>query len=197
MSDTDKSSPKTRYRRRRILVDPAYQLRVAATILVGILFYSGLLGFLLFYPLMQEFENAGSTQQQFWIAQQVLELHARFWPSVAVVAVLVAVQSLFVTHRVVGPAYHIRRVLNGLAAGAFTMRVRLRRFDRLKEVEAAVNTLAEQIELRERSRIERDEQLRTIVGVLADETVCLSFSSAGQDALAKLRRLALDSDKAV
>jgi HAMP domain-containing protein len=195
MSDANGSLPRTKYRRRRILVDPAYQLRVATIILVGILFYSGLLGFLLFYPLMQEFDVATSAQQQFWIAQQVLDLHARFWPSVGVVAVLVAIQSLFVTHRVVGPAYHIRRVVNGLAAGAFTMRVRLRRFDRLKEVEAAVNALAERLEADARARAERDERLRAAVGALAGEVGGAGRSPGAQDAIAELRRLTADPDR--
>ncbi|MBI4734931.1 MAG: hypothetical protein HY766_02530 [candidate division NC10 bacterium] len=58
----------------------------------------------------------------------MLELHKRFWPAVLVVATLVAVQSIFVTHRVVGPAYHVQRILEGFAAGKYEMRAHLRRY---------------------------------------------------------------------
>jgi hypothetical protein len=165
MSDATARVP---YRRRQILVDPAYQLRVAGVILLAILFYSGLLGFLLFYPLMVEFEAAGSSQQQLWIANQVLELHMRFWPGVLVVGVLVAVQSIFVTHRVVGPAYHLRRVMQGLGEGKVEMRARLRRFDRLKDLETALNALGDRLQEREESRARRDTALRAAVSALAE-----------------------------
>jgi hypothetical protein len=156
------------YRRRKILVDPAYQLRVAGLVLLAILFYAGLLGFLLFYPLMLEFEAAADSPQQLWLATQVLDLHKRVWPGVLVVGILVAVQSLFVTHRIVGPSYHLRRVIEGLCEGKVAMRAHLRRFDRLKDLEAALNALGERLQEREDSRAGRDTALRAAVTALAD-----------------------------
>lgn len=147
------------YHRRTILIQPGYQLRVAATVLLCIVGYSLLLGFLLFYPLQQQFAAAASPEQQLWIASQVLELHVRFWPSVLVVAVLVAIQSLFVTHRIVGPAYHLRRVMEKLAAGRVETRAHLRRWDRLKDLEGALNALGESLQRKERVRAERAKRL--------------------------------------
>jgi HAMP domain-containing protein len=160
-----------KFRRRKILVQPGYQLRVAATVLICILGYSLLLGFLVFFPLQQEFQAATNPDQQLWLARQVLELHARFWPAVLVVALLVAVQSLFVTHRIVGPAYHLRRVLENLAAGRVAARAHLRRWDRLKDLELATNELAEGLE---RAATERGRLLAALAAVrpaLADPAV--------------------------
>jgi hypothetical protein len=117
---------------------------------------------------MVEFEAAGNSQQQLWVANQVLELHMRFWPGVLVVGVLVAVQSIFVTHRVVGPAYHLRRVMQGLGEGKVGMRAHLRRFDRLKDLEAALNTLGDHLQEREESRARRDTAVRAAVSALAE-----------------------------
>jgi hypothetical protein len=177
-----------RYRRRKILVDPGYQLRVALVILLSILLYSGLLAFLLFYPLMVEFEAAGSSQEQFWIAQQVLSLHQRFWPSMLAVALLASLQSLFVTHRVVGPAFHLRRVIQGLAEGKIDLRARLRRWDRLKDVEAALNGLADRMQEREEERLRRDTALRAAVGALV-RAGDGGGSPAARQALQELERL--------
>ncbi|HYL80708.1 MAG TPA: hypothetical protein VEU07_07845 [Candidatus Acidoferrum sp.] len=151
------------FRRRKILVRPAYQIQVAATILVFIIGYSILLGILIFYPLQQEFAASKSQEQQFWIARQILDLHKRFWPGVVVVGTLVAVQSIFITHRVVGPAYHVQRVLGGLTAGRYEMRVHLRRGDRLRELEAAVNALGEDLLRREQASSEDRARLRAAV----------------------------------
>lgn len=178
-----------RFRRRKVLIQPWYQVRVAVTILLFILAYSLLLGFLMFYPLQYEFAASASPEQQFWIARQVLELHKRFWPAVLVVATLVAVQSIFVTHRVVGPAYHVQRVLEGFANGKYEMRARLRRWDRLKELEMAVNALGETLVQRETDRRERAGRLRAAVADLKRGSGGTSAPPGVQQALVELERI--------
>jgi hypothetical protein len=171
------------------LIQPWYQVRVAVTILLFILAYSLLLGFLMFYPLQYEFAASASPEQQFWIARQVLELHKRFWPAVLVVATLVAVQSIFVTHRVVGPAYHVQRVMEGFAAGKYEMRAHLRRWDRLKELEMAVNALGETLVQRETDRRERAGRLRAAVADLKRGSGGTSAPPGVQQALVELERI--------
>jgi len=158
MGDAPVAQKKPRFRRRKILVQPGYQLRVAATILVLILAYSLLLGFLVFYPLQVQFGSVANREEQFWLAREIIDLHTRFWSSVLVVGILVAIQSIFVTHRVVGPAYHLRRIIEGFIAGRYDMRAHLRRWDRLKELEAAVNALGEA--LLRRKNVEQECVLR-------------------------------------
>ena len=177
-----------KFRRRKVLLRPGYQLRVAVTILVFIIFYSLLLGFLMFYPLQQEFATA-NPEQQFWIARQVLELHKRFWPSVLAVAVLVGFQSIFVTHRIVGPTYHLQRVLEGFAAGNYEMRARLRRWDRLKELETAVNGLGERLLQREQASRERAGRLRGVMEDLKTGITGANLASKVQQAVREMERL--------
>jgi hypothetical protein len=152
MAETRAETPRRRNRRRTILVRPAYQLRVAATVLLSILVYSLLFGVLIFYPLHEELIASASVEQQARIARVALDILARLWPAVVVVALLAAIQSIFVTHRIVGPAFHVGRVLHALAAGELHARAHLRRWDRLKELEAATNRLGEALLQRERAR---------------------------------------------
>jgi methyl-accepting chemotaxis protein len=188
MGETAQTAQAPKFRRRQILVSPGYQLRVAGTVLLCILCYSMLLGFLIFYPLQQEFDAAVNSEQQFWIARQVLDLHMRFWPSVLVVAALVAIQSVFVTHRIVGPAYHIRRVLTDLASGQLARRVRLRRWDRLKEIEQAANGLAETLEWEAQERANRRDEARAALTEARAAVKSGSHGVAG-GALDRLERL--------
>ncbi|MBI4841309.1 MAG: hypothetical protein HY803_09605 [candidate division NC10 bacterium] len=175
-----------KFRRRKVLIQPWYQLRVAATILLFILGYSLLLGFLMFYPLQQEFATSANPEQQFWIARHVLELHKRFWPAVLVVATLVAVQSIFVTHRVVGPAYHVQRILEGFAAGKYEMRARLRRWDRLKELEMAVNAAGDALVQRETAQREGTGRLRAALAELKAGIGGTSVPTEVQQTLVKM-----------
>ena len=151
------------FRRRKILVRPRYQLLVAATILVFVIGYSLLLGVLIFYPIQREFAAARTQEQQSLTAYQILDLHKRFWPAVLAVGILVAIQSIFVIYRVVGPAYHIQQALEGFAAGHYEMRVRLRSGDRLRELATAVNALGESLLRREQASTESAAQLRVAV----------------------------------
>ncbi len=162
-----RADSRPRNRRRKLLVRPAYQLRVAATVLLSIILYSLLFGVLIFYPLHQEFVSSATLEQQMRIARVALDLHARLWPSVIVIGLLAAIQSIFLTHRIVGPAFHVGRVLHAFAAGDLQARAHLRRWDRLKELEAATNVLGEALLARQKQQASRETELREAVAALA------------------------------
>lgn len=177
-----------RFRRRKIILQPAYQLRVAVTILLFVVAYSLLLGFLIFYPLFEQFNAMASPEEQIWIAREVIDLHRRFWPSVAVVGILVAVQSIFVTHRLVGPAFHIQRILGEFAAGRYATRVVLRRRDRLKELEATVNALGEVLLQRDKAQRDREARLQAAVAAMRVQVSGLTLPPSFREALDALEQ---------
>ncbi len=162
-----RADSRPRNRRRKLLVRPAYQLRVAATVLISIILYSLLFGVLVFYPLHQEFVSSATLEQQMRIARVALDLHARLWPSVVVIGLLAAIQSVFMTHRIVGPAFHVGRVLHAFAAGDLQARAHLRRWDRLKELETATNVLGDVLLTRQKQQAAREADLCDAVAALA------------------------------
>jgi len=177
-----------RFRRRKIILQPAYQFRVAVTILLFVVAYSLLLGFLIFYPLFEQFNAMASPEEQIWIAREVIDLHRRFWPSVAVVGILVALQSIFVTHRLVGPAFHIQRILGEFAAGRYATRVVLRRRDRLKELEATVNALGEVLLQRDKAQRDREARLQAAVAAMRVQVSGLTLPPSFREALDALEQ---------
>ena len=185
-----------RFRRRKLVLQPAYQIRVAVTILMFVVAYSLLLGFLIFYPLFEQFNAMASPEEQIWIAREVIDLHKRFWPSVAVVGILVAFQSIFVTHRLVGPAFHIQRILGEFAAGRYATRVVLRRRDRLKELEAAVNALGEALLQREEAQRDREAHLQATVAAVRAQSSGLTLPPSLSEALDDLEQIAARSARA-
>lgn len=195
MAETSVTKDRPKFRRRRILIRPGYQFQVAATILLFIVGYSLLLGILIFYPLQQEFAASVSLEQQFRVAHQVLDLHRRFWPSVMVVGILVAIQSIFVTHRVVGPAYHVQRVLEGLTAGRYEMRVHLRRGDRLQELETATNALGEALLQREEASSAQMARLRAAIEDLRAALRAVILPARVVQALNQLEGLLVELDR--
>jgi len=105
-----------------------------------------------------------------------------------VVGILVAFQSIFVTHRLVGPAFHIQRILGEFAAGRYATRVVLRRRDRLKELEAAVNALGEVLFQREEAQRDREARLQASVAAVRAHVSGLTLSPSLSEALGALEQ---------
>lgn len=108
--------------------------------------YSLVLGFLIFYPLQQELSGGASLEEQARVSHQVLQLHKRVWPGVLIVAILVGIQAIFASHRIAGPLYRVEKALEGLIAGDFKQRIRLRKRDKFREFEGLINRLAERLD---------------------------------------------------
>lgn len=142
------------YRRRKIVIHPSFQLRSAIAVFFFLVVYSGVLGFLIFYPIKLELDRVTDPQSQMMISAQILTLHRRVWPGVLAVSVLVGAQILFISHRIAGPLYRVRVSLEQLVAGNPTVRVKLRKHDNFAEFEPLVNTIAEQLET-QKSKLER------------------------------------------
>ncbi|MFQ5803974.1 MAG: hypothetical protein ACE5JQ_13855 [Candidatus Methylomirabilales bacterium] len=136
------------FRRRRFLVMPRFQIGVALRVSFFVLLYSAALAFLIFFPMQRELTGAIPFDKQAWVADQILELHFRVWPGIALVGILVGFHTIFTSHRIVGPIYRIDQVIRAIGAGDYSQRIRLRRTDRWQELAEAVNALAEQLDQR-------------------------------------------------
>ncbi len=145
------------FRRRRFLINLPYQLGNALTVFLLVLLYTLVLGFLIFYPLEQEFMAAARFEEQARLARIVLEFHKRLWPGVFIVALLAGLQAILASHRIVGPLDKVQKALQALIAGDYSHRIRLRRWDKFREFEALVNELGERLEALAR----RDQELHT------------------------------------
>ena len=135
-------------RRRNFLIHPTYQLTSAFTAIIYILAYSMLLGFLIFFPLEWEFTAAEDFPEQLELAQQILRLHGRVWPSILIIALLVGIHAVLGAHRTAGPLFRVQETLRAYVRGEFGLRMRLRRRDWFRELEACVNELGASLEER-------------------------------------------------
>ncbi|GMR05405.1 MAG: hypothetical protein BMS9Abin24_222 [Thermodesulfobacteriota bacterium] len=137
--------------RKKILVKPEYQIKLALTYFISIIIYSAILGLIIFYPLYSSLNAAATIEEQTRISSMVLFLHQRVWIGFLIVAALAAVQAIFSSHRVVGPMYRFEKAVEELKAGNYGLRIRIRKRDEFKEMETLLNGLAETLELK-RSR---------------------------------------------
>jgi len=148
-------------RRRRIVIEPGFQLRLAlgataaAVVLINLVLLAG------FLP--GEALGIGRLSLTGAILVALLE---------ALLLALVWRSTLHTSHRIAGPDYRVREALAALADGDLSTRVHLRRHDYFKDLAQAVNRLAEI----------RGGQLERLRGILAELE-----AQPGADAVARLR----------
>ncbi len=137
------------YSRKKFIVKPAYQLKLALNLFIYIIAYSIILGFIIFYPLYNELNSpALGIDEQTRLSAMVLYLHKRVWIGLMLVAVLAAVHAIFSSHRVVGPVYRFEQIVDALIRGDYSTRIRIRKKDEFKEMEGRLNELAGVLELK-------------------------------------------------
>jgi methyl-accepting chemotaxis protein len=164
---------KSLFRRRKFLIKPAYQLRVALTLILSVVAFSIILGFVMFYPLFKELYAVVGAEDQARISATILSLYTRLLPAALILAVLVGVQVILASHRLSGPIYRFEKALKEFLDGNFSNRIKLRKHDELKEMEELFNRLAGYLEgTRSRDlefRTAVNEQLKEVKGMLGPE----------------------------
>lgn len=114
-SQTDPKPNVTRtYKRRFLAVVHPLQVRMLSQVIAYSLIVFVLLAIPVFKPLMEALDNpALSWQERAVVANDLLSLHARFWPwalGASVVVLIHCIHSLQLMHRVAGPLYRLRHV---------------------------------------------------------------------------------------
>lgn len=152
-----------KFRRRQLLVD-SFQTRL----LVVTLAYLGvaLITFAaaLFVPLMLELDsNSTSWDQKMLASSQFLALHARLWPAMAVLFVLVAAHVIVVSHRVAGPLYQFRKVFRAVTQGELGRRVAIRKNDYLTKEMKDINDMLASLDENIKESREATERAMTVL----------------------------------
>lgn len=172
-------------RRRRLVVNRSYQFRVSFLAVAVVLALLLLLNLSLY-----SFAQVGNSAvldaapelRDLLRAQDRVQLNLTLLGSL-VFLVGVFLVTLLESHKTAGAAYHVGRCLDRLREGRLTTRVRLRKGDNLRELEAAVNALAASLE--EAAR--RDAEL---LDRLAEQAEPAGADAVAHGVAAELRRLA-------
>ncbi len=174
-------------RRRKFIVDRALQLRLIAISLGYVVFFVLAVTAALFVPLMLQLRTADlNTSDAFDFATSALYLHKHFWPVALLSLAVVALHAVLTSHRLAGPLYRFRRIIESVRDGCLPGPGRLRRRDylqpemklinemleglraRVAEIQAARTSLAESIsECRRRAETLGDDELTRCIGDLA------------------------------
>jgi methyl-accepting chemotaxis protein len=78
-------------------------------------------------------------------AKTLLILHNTVWPGIAGIILLFGALSIFITHKIAGPLYRLKKTISEITKGNLDVKVRLRKRDDLKDLAEHVNMLADEL----------------------------------------------------
>lgn len=148
-NDTKPQTDRPRTRRWSNVVHPL-QVRMLSQVIIYSLIIFVLLAIPVFRPLMQALDNpALSWQERAVVANDLLGLHARFWPwalGASLVVLIHCIHSVRLMHRVAGPLYRLKHVLLQIGNGNLCTRATFRQGDYLTPEADLVNQMTVQLQ---------------------------------------------------
>ncbi len=145
---SEQATPKKRYRRWRYIIDWRQQMGFTVEIVAV------LCGVCVIYSVGVHYLLGNESLFQVSIdrfREVVLRVNAVY---LAVSSGIFSLMAIGLTHRFVGPAFNMRRVLKAMIKGDYRQKVHLRKRDYLKDLAAEINILREQ--LKEQQEAVRD-----------------------------------------
>jgi methyl-accepting chemotaxis protein len=154
------------YKRRHILIE-SYQYRL---LFINLLYFCIILlifAAALFLPLILKLRSgSASIIEQGELAGQFLALHARVWPAMLIVFVLLALHSILVSHRIAGPLYRFRKVFGVVARGDLSVRANLRKGDYLGKESESLNEMIASLRTKIESIQSHHIEMQTVLTAL-------------------------------
>jgi methyl-accepting chemotaxis protein len=164
--------------RRNYLVHKGLQIKYAVMVVALLLIYTIILLSAILVPAFHILSSGQiSLAERTEAAEAVLLLNSSMWPWIGLVVLFFGVISIFITHRLAGPVFAIKRMLKTLGHGDLSARIRLRKGAELQDLADAVNDMAHRYESLVSSLEERFRSIATEARDLARQDAVMKKST--------------------
>ncbi|MFA5322753.1 MAG: methyl-accepting chemotaxis protein [Smithella sp.] len=147
-------------KRRNYFIEKKFQTKYILLTMLMLLTYTFLFVVIIFAPYMLTLYFDYPLAEKADAARVILLLHGTIWPWIGGVILFFGAISLFVSHKVAGPLFRLKKSLAKITQGDLNVAVKLRKWDDLQDLAEHVNTLT--------------EELRTFVTTLKNDYALLS-----------------------
>jgi methyl-accepting chemotaxis protein len=128
-------------KRKNYFVEKRFQAKYMMLTMLILLVYSFLFVAVVFAPYMMKLYLNYPLNVKAEAAQTLLLLDAKMWPWIGAVILFFGVISIYISHMVAGPLFHLKKSLSRVTEGDLHEVVKLRKWDDLKDVAEHVNEL--------------------------------------------------------
>ena len=132
-------------KRKNYFIEKRFQIKYMLLTMLLLLVYSFIFVVIIFAPYMLTLYFNYPLVEKTEAARAILLLHAKVWPGISIVILLFGAVSIFITHKIAGPLYRLKKSLSQVTEGNLNVVVKLRKWDDLQDLAEHVNILIEEL----------------------------------------------------
>ena len=131
-------------KRRIYYIEKDFQTKYILLTMLLLLTYTFAFIIIIFSPyILTLYLNFYSLSEKAEAARTLLILHSTVWPGIGGIILLFGAVSIFITHKIAGPLYRLKKSLSMITEGNLDVKVKLRKRDDLKDLAEHVNMLVD------------------------------------------------------
>jgi methyl-accepting chemotaxis protein len=134
------------FRRRKFIVNRELQISLLRNSFLYVLLFVAAIGVVFFVPLLAELtESESASERTLQVGNQIRYLYTYFWPAVILAMILIFLHSVRASHKVAGPLYRFKLVLEALKEGEISSPISIRKGDYLQQEADLINQVLESL----------------------------------------------------
>ena len=134
------------FRRRKFIVNRELQMSLLRNSFLYVVLFVAVIGEVFFVPLLAELTEAESASAgTVQVGNQIRYLYTYFWPAVILAMILIFLHSVRASHKVAGPLYRFKLVLEALKEGEISSPISIRKGDYLQQEADLINQVLESL----------------------------------------------------
>ena len=133
----------SQYNRRNYFIDKKMQTKYIVLVIAVLVLHTLIVLAAVFLPYFLMLSPDAPLDTRAEAAKAFLLVHANAWPVIVGIIIFFAIMTLFVTHRIAGPIFRLKRGIRDIADGRLNERIHLRKKDEFHDVAEELNSLAE------------------------------------------------------
>ncbi len=134
------------FRRRKFFVNRDLQMALLRNSFLYVLLFVAVIGVVFIIPLVEGLtDTEGAFQRTVHVGKQIRYLYTYFWPAVSLAMILIFLHSIRTSHKIAGPLYRFKLVLEALREGEISPPIRIRKGDYLHPEAELINQVLESL----------------------------------------------------
>ena len=133
-------------KRRKFIVNRDLQIVLLRNSFLYVLLFVAVVGVVFVVPLMTELtETVSASERPVQVSNHIRDFYTYFWPAVILALILIFLHSVRASHKVAGPLYRFKCVLEALRDGEISPPIRIRKGDYLHQEAELINQVLESL----------------------------------------------------
>lgn len=132
-------------KRKNYFIEKKFQTKYLLLTLLLLLSYTFIFIVVIFAPYILTLYFDYPLSEKNEAARALLLLHGTVWPSIGGVILFFCLISVFISHKVAGPLFRLKKSLVKVTQGDLDVVIKLRKWDDLKDLAGHINTLIEEL----------------------------------------------------